>query len=67
MTTYEKFGGTGIERLPNRRIISARITAYVSHQHISTLAIPPELLRIEPTQLTTITIAEDSTQRTELL
>ncbi len=63
----EEFGGIRVENVADAWIVFARISSYVSHQHVSSFAIPSQFFRVKASQVTSVDVAMHSSQRTEFL
>ena len=67
VATDKQFGRIEKELLANADIITSRVATDVGHQYVCPLTGPSQFLGVKPAKVTTVTIAEDSTERTEIL
>ena len=66
VATDEELGRTGVELVADAPIVATGISSDVRHQDVCALAVPSQFLGIHQTEVTSVAVADDSTQRTEL-
>jgi hypothetical protein len=66
VSCHKKLRRTGIEQFANRGVVIAGIASDMFDEHIGILAFESVQFTIHKSQVASITIATDSTQRTEL-